>query len=421
MSPNGKKPTPEEEAAAPEEAEKPEPAPTPEAPEAPTPEAPAKFDWEAELDKLPPEKQWEILAKMQRQVERLLNLSEEDRAAIIATQKEEEKRLKAQIELMEMSPEARQAKLGEAEAKVKEIGDEMSKIRRETGAYFVTIRAESERRRRAAEAEELKELMTENKDELIDLFVGALKERKPARCAAILRKLTADTNENELFNYFGYPSNIEGMHRFFAEVMIGRKLIKTPEGKFELGEKIGEIAGIHVKPLYLEPQTAFAIENDISYVAEFKGHWGVARTVGQMFGQFYQVDEEHHAEEIVAETAKVNAQQIARQFNRLAYGGEVPKEPFNLEAGRKFHISRSGLAIILNVAGILEGFIGKKEFNANAARNLWEVKDVLLDAGVRPSFIKALGEYMAERVEPDLGKVVRKAMAASLPSLGRAA
>lgn len=421
MSPNGKKSTLEAEATAPEEAEKPETALTPEAPEAPTPEAPAKYDWEAELNKLPPEKRWEILVKMQEQAEQLLKLSEEDRATVIATQKEEEKKLKRQLELLSLSPEERKAKLAEAKAQVEEIGGEMAKIRRETGAYFVTIRAEAERRRRAAEAEELKELMTENKDELIDLFVGALRERKPARCAAILRKLTADTNENELFNYFGYPSNLEGMHRFFAEVFVGKKLIKTPEGKFELGEKIGEIKGIGVKPFYLEPQTAFAIENDISYVAEFKGHWGVARTVGQMFGQFYQVDEEHHAEEIVAETAKVNAQQIARQFNRLAYGGEVPKEAFNLEAGRDFHISRSGLAIILNVAGILEGFIEKKEFNANAARNLWGIKDVLLVAGVRPSFIKALGKYMAERVEPDLGEVVRKTMAAPLPSLGRAA
>jgi len=416
MAPNGKKPTPGE-PVSPEGIEKPI-SPLEEEPEAP--EGP-KFDWEAELDKLPPEEQMKILKEMYGQAKQFLKLSEEDRVIILAKRKEEEEYLRQQRDLLEMSPERRKAKIEEAEVKFKEIGEEMKKIRRETGAYFVTIRAESERRRRAAEAEELKELMTENKDELIDLFVGALKERKPARCAAILRKLTADTNENELFNYFGYPSNLEGMHRFFAEVMIGRKLIKTPEGKFELGEKIGEIAGIHVKPLYLEPQTAFAIENDISYVAEFKGHWGVARTVGQMFGQFYQVDEEHHAEEIVAETAKVNAQQIARQFNRLAYGGEVPREAFNLEAGRDFHISRAGLAIILNVAGVLEGFIGKKEFNANAARNLWEVKDVLLDAGVRRSFIKALGEYMAERVEPDLGKVVRNAMAASLPSLGRAA
>jgi hypothetical protein len=415
MSPNGKKPTPELEATAPEEAKKPETVPTSETPEVPTSEASEKFDWEAELDKLPPEKQWEILVKMQRQAEQLLGSSEENRGLTVAAAQKKAARLKAQWDLLEKKPKEREGKLAEAKREEEKTGAEMAKIRRETGAYFVTIRAESERRRRAAEAEELKELMTENKDELIDLFVGALKERKPARCAAILRKLTADTNENELFNYFGYPSNIGGMHRFFAEVFVGRRLIKTPEGKFELGEKIDEIEGIRTKPLYLDPQTAFAIENDISYVAEFKSHWAVARTVGQMFGQFYQVSEEHQAEEVAAETAKFNIQQLCRTFNRLAFGGETPTEAFNLEAGRKFHISRAGLAILLRIGGLVEAYVTNKQFNANAAANLWSVKDVLLAAGVKPSFIKALGQYAKEQVEPDLGRVVREAMEA--PSL----
>ncbi len=411
-------PTPEAETNAPEEAEELEPTSTPEtseSSEAPTTAAPPDFDWEAELNKLPPEKRWEFLVQMEEQTKALLKLSEEDRRAAVAARKEEREKLEAKLDLLDLSPEERKAKLEKVKGQVEKIEEDIVQIRRETGSYFVTIRAEAERRRRAAEAEELKELMTENSDELIDLFVGALKERNPARCAAILRKLTADTNENELLNYLGYSSDINGMHKFTAEVMIGRELIKKPNGEFELGGKISKIPGTDWKPLGLEPQTAFAIENDISYVAEEKNHWGVARLVEQRFGQFYQVSEEEQAGAVTAETSKLNLQTICRQFNRLAFGGEIPTgvlRPFP----RKFQISRSGLGMLLRYGGLMTKFMEKGEFGTNLAAELYKQLDVLRAAGVAPTFCNALEKYVEEKgVETQAGEAVRKAMAAPLP------
>lgn len=390
-----------------------------EAPEAArTPEA-AKSDWEAELEKLSPDEQIEILREIHREAKRFLDMDEEERATLLRLREEEEGNIGKELEFLDLSPEARKAKLEENRRRAEDAGEKMAKIRRETGAYFVTIRAEAEKRRRDAESQELKELMTENSEELIDLFMAALKDGNATRCAAIMRKLTADANENELLNFFGYPSNIDGLHRFTAEVMIGRKSVKTVEGKYELGGKIYTIPGTKIKPLNLSPQTAYAIENDISYIAESKRHWGVARAVEQHFGQFYQATEEEQAGAVVAELAKSNVQTMAREFNRLAFGGEVPRQAFNPSAGRVFRISRSGLAVLMSMAGMLEGYAVKGEYNANAARNFAGIKKDLIAAGIRPSFIEALEEYAEKKIEPDLGAAVRRAVHAPLPPISR--
>jgi hypothetical protein len=425
MAPNGKKPTTEVKEAAPEEAKVlpfRKPGTTAEAPEpTPAPEA-EEFDWKAELAKLSPEERLKMLGQMYRETEIFLQMDEEERAAFLEKRKEKERQLKQEIELLSLSPEERKARAEDAKVEAEKIGAEMLKMTKEAAAhYLITVRAEVEKRRRAAESEELKELNTENSDELIDLFIAALKAKKTYRCAAIMRKLAADANENEIVNYFGYPSNIEGFHRFFAEVFIGRKLVKRPDGKFEFGEKIDRIKGIDIKPLYMEPQIALAIENDVSYIAEAKGHWGVARTICQKFGQFYQVSEEDQTIAAVSEMTKLNLQKIAREFNRLAMGGEIPAEAFNPEAGRDFQISRIGLALILNLSGAMENFMAKGEFNANAARNLWKIRETLAKAGVRPSFLNTLENYIKTIIKPDLMEGVRKAMDAPLPSLAKEA
>lgn len=373
-----------------------------------------RLDWETEIDKLSPEEQIRILSEINREAQRLLDMDEEERGVVLDQRKEKEAKTRGSIDLLDLSPEERKAEIERNKTRSDQVSDEIAKLRRETGTYFVSIRAEAERRRRAAESEELKELTTENSDELIDLFMDSLKEGNATRCAAILRKLTADTNENELLNYLGYPSNMVGLHRFTAEILMGRKLVEKPDGGFELGEKIEKIPGTDFKPLGLSSQMAFAIENDISYLAEEHRHWGLARGVEQRFGQFYQVSERGQAEAVVAELAKMNVQTMGRDFNRLAYGGEVPAQPFNPSAGRKFVISRSGLAVLINMAGVLEVYAGKGELNANTVRNLWGIKEVLLAAGVRPSFINALGEAIKKKVEPDLGPVIEKAMRADL-------
>lgn len=374
----------------------------------------ARLGWETEVDKLSPEEQLKVLSEIYEEAKRLSEMEEGERATVLEQRRANERDEGDRLRLLELSPEERKAELKRNEDLSAQASEEMSKLRRETSTYFVAIRTEAERRRRSAESEELKELTTENSDELIDLFMASLKDGNATRCAAIMRKLTADTNENELLNYFGYPSNMLGLHRFTAEIMIGRKLVETRDGGFELGEKLARIPGTDLKPLGLAPQMAFAIENDISYLAENHRHWGSARAIEQRFGQFYQVGEEEQTWAVVSELAKMNVQTMARDFNRLAYGGEAPNKAFNPSAGRKFVISRSGLAVLINMAGILEVYAGKGELNSNAVRNLWGIKDVLLAAGVRPSFVDMLGESIKKKIQPDLAPVVDKAMRADL-------
>lgn len=343
-------------------------------------------------EKLSDEEQLKELLRMYGEVESFLKMPKEEREKELERRKEEQELIQSRIDLLNLSPEERKKKMAEYDKESKRLAEEARIAMAEAAKFKAPEFLEAEKARRSLEAKEMKELNTDNCDELIAYFETALREKNSPRCGAILKKLAMDGNLNEILNYYGYVSNWKGLDDFTNEILIR-----------ELG---------------LGKQGALALESDLSYIAEKVNHWAMARCVGKWFGEFYQMDEKEHAINVVAEVRKFNVQQVARTFNRLAYGGEVPREKFNPGAGRDFVLDRAGLAILISMGGLLARFIENKEFNVNAASNLGkdEFISVMKEVGVHEDFIKNLEGYVKERMPvPDLGQVVEQAFAVPLP------
>ncbi|MBI5733398.1 MAG: hypothetical protein HY973_00425 [Candidatus Kerfeldbacteria bacterium] len=198
----------------------------------------------------------------------------------------------------------------------------------------------AEQARRTLVNEELKKINTDNYHELIAYFRQAQHEKDPVRMDAILRKLANDYNDNELFNAYGYSSDFKGLKDFFQKEVV-------------------EHGG-------MGQQQALGLANDMSYINESRHHWETARIIGHRGGKFEWFTDQYHVKECLAEIRKSNPRELARNFNRLAYGGE-----YNTPDGdRKFKISPLGVALVSNLGRDIAQFIERGETNPNIVVNL---------------------------------------------------
>lgn len=286
---------------------------------------------------------------------------------------------------------------------------------------------------RLADMAEFKNLTTDNWSELCSFFEDALHEKNIPRASAIFRKLTLDGNENELTNWFGYRSDMQGMHDFVNEVLIGRRAVKDPvTGKQKIDPVTGQpvyerlehipkpgLEDLH--PLYMGVQAALALENDMSYTAEKVGHWEVARIVKKDFGMYTQMKEEDHAAECVAEIAKTpDARNITRRFNRLCYGGEMFTGTVTEYRGtltRVFTPSRLGFALLVRFGQILYDGAARvpPELNQDLIQKLADYiyrdprnEALLRRMGVNAKFIDKIKEIGASVEGRSLGGLMEK-------------
>ena len=207
----------------------------------------------------------------------------------------------------------------------------------------------------------------DNYAELISAFRTAMASGDKYTAIAATEKLAKDANLNELLKEYGKDSTGIGQTQFFKEIM-GKK--------FHMGE-----------------QEYLSAQNDVSYVAERAGHWDQARTVRvKPNGKFECMikdtgkkdskgnaiyDDSAHAEECFADIMKMDPQVIARNLNRLAYGGE------NGKTG-KFQMSTLGAMLIKALSSNTE-FMDKHvgRWNINITENLSQetefIKKLLVD------------------------------------------
>ena len=207
-----------------------------------------------------------------------------------------------------------------------------------------------------------------NAGELLDLYRDAADKKDKIRVAAISEKLFNDANGNELLNENGYESNAVGLHKFIQEKMI--------------------------KDIGMSKEDGLQLQSDLSEAAERVNHWEMAKTVGvNQYGELTSLikkkkdgtyDDTKHAEAAVAEIFKMDPQAVLRNLNRLAFGGEDPKN------NRKFNISTLGLATL---KGREQDFINhKSRMQVNTAFNLASVEDDLRKAGISEELIKIFKE-----------------------------
>jgi hypothetical protein len=355
---------------------------------------------ESEKGVMPPDVEEEL---KKRDLDELLSIINEANYYALLTPEEkdeEEKRLNDQLQMInelqakggrskeEIEKELRGMEkeleiLGKAqdEAETKRVEAVKKRTRRPIEPYW------AKQMIRHAEEEEKKKLTTDNSDELVSFFESALEDGDEIKCAAIFKKLCSDANENEILNYYGFPSTFEGMRMFGEKILIG---------KLGMGE-----------------QRMMGFMSDASYLNESRKHWDTARIVGVKDGRYYWLEPQDHVAAALAEIRKMQPREVARGFNRLGYGGETPNQAFNPGAGRRFEIGPLGIGILLAMADGMTGYIGgeKSEMPSNTVGHLYSQLDVIRRAGVSEKFCKRVeDEVKSGRTKEKLGDVVNTAM-----------
>lgn len=205
--------------------------------------------------------------------------------------------------------------------------------------------------------EQMSKIHGQNSDELNAAFRSALRDKDKIKAAAIAMKMARDGNDNELWNEFGFNSTAEGKHAFFDAVMMGHKGVKDGDGKDYTGPSFD-----------MSHEEALGVENAIDYINEDVNHWETARTIKMENGMFRRMSEEEHTLSALAEIMKKNPREVARSFNRLAYGGEHVDNRVTGE--RSFRPTKLGEAILMALGPEILKNVDRGEYNKNAVINI---------------------------------------------------
>lgn len=175
---------------------------------------------------------------------------------------------------------------------------------------------------RHAVQEEMKDMLTDNWEELAAIAEDAIRDGDMVRAAAAYQKVTQYGNENEFQNWFGMGSDGKGMRNMVEKVMVKRLGMAPEQGKF--------------------------FGSDLSYTAEAIGHWGTARIAGLKNGELRWNRDSAREMEVLAEMRKIDFEKVMRQFNRLAFFNEMPDGLTEEERSRNFQHTRDRSAEPLN-------------------------------------------------------------------------
>jgi len=230
---------------------------------------------------------------------------------------------------------------------------------------------------RALQNEERQKITSENDAELLADLRQALRDGDSVKGIALTKKLASDGNLNEVLNGFGFSSDFKGFNSFMDAVFMGEKNVKRADGTNYAGPTFN-----------MDKQTALAVQNDLSFTAESVNHWEMARSIDVKDGKFERMSEEDHARASYAEMLKKNPRESARNFNRLAYGGEVPQA----DGSRKFQMSLLGLIFAKGMGHELAVQFKGTESNKNAAKNLGMEIERLKAYGVDQDLIDSIKE-----------------------------
>jgi len=322
----------------------------------------------------------------------------------------EKERLQILLEAPISDPARREELAGEAKtlrAEAQQFSKEADALRTRAQGYIPPQTFYASRDRRSLADEERKKITSELDTELIADFRAALDEGNQVKGAALAQKLASDANDNELWNAYGFTSDMQGMHDFFNAVMVGDKVRKDADGKAILDEDGNEQpilradGSVYDGPSFgMDRQAAYALENDVSYINERVNHWETARCIDvDATGRYHQMDEKQHVVAALSEILKGDPTTVIRGFNRLAYGGETPRAD---GSGRDFQMRGLGLAVLKSFGPEYMFRYGRSEYNKNAVMNLGKILGDLSDYGVDQRWISAT-RGLAEKLYEEAG------------------
>ena len=242
-------------------------------------------------------------------------------------------------------------------------------------SFFSVKDLEGQAKIRASISEAGKNVNSENEDELVADFQGALAENNMALAAAISKQIFKVGGGNALLGKFGY--NVRGGLTEEEE-----KKLKV-EGR---GDEIKKSRGLNDfmrdifrDKLKMSEPTMLALQSDIAEMAKGINHDYAAATISvNRQGRLHQVTESEQAANLDNETSKGDVETLIRRGNRLKYGAEDAMT-------KEFKWSESGLMFFAqNVSSILKEISGKR-FNRSAAKKVSET-----------GAIKVLEEYLTD-------------------------
>jgi len=249
----------------------------------------------------------------------------------------------------------------------KKLSREIEKDKLEAEKFKPTVDYATRREQRIAINKEKSDMTTDSWEELLTIYLDAIKNQDSIRAAAAYLKATEYGNENEFQNALSYDSDAEGMKQMIEDEF---------EGK-----------------LGMEHELAMTIANDASYIGEKGFHWGVARKVKiDKLGAQVWKDEEERQMEVLAEVRKLDFENFMRRANRLAYGTEkvrgATKEErimnFSETGARDFHLNDFGKTFIAENFDKFQPLITRGRFNINLG--------VKISGGDNPRLLRQLAD-----------------------------
>jgi hypothetical protein len=338
---------------------------------------------EDSLKSLPAGKERDFLTKVLEETRRFAAMSEKEIEKELEISGKEAALAEEQQKLLEMDEAERKKEIARRQAETRQKREAAEKEWEEALAAAVPALLEADIERRKAEAAAEKDLSSRDGEDMFEILKDFVAKKDLAGCGAILRKLVVYGRLGETLNYFGYPSNIFGLHRFFNETLIGERPI--------LGEKAFDNLVFQ--------QRVYSLEQDLSSIAESQKQWSLAFAMGRKGRTWYQLDEEEHLLAVAATLSSVEAGIAARKFGRLAYGFDEPREKFNPKAGSDFFLGPEGKVALFIFADSFRKHLTENDFNPEVAEILKDNLSEMEKLGLESSFVEALRKSFSDKKE----------------------
>lgn len=334
---------------------------------------------EDRLKTLPPGKEKDFIAKVLEEARRFEVMSEAEVAAELKKSDEEAALAEEQLKLLEMSEKERGAEVAHLQGEALRKKAAAEKEWEEAMAAITPVLVEEDVARREGEARMEKIITADKTEELLENLKSYLAKKDLAGVGAVLKRAAVKGEMGGILNFYGYPSNVGGLQRFFNEIIIGDRPVQ--------GEKAYENL--------LFQQKVYALEQDISSLAANQNNWTLAFSVGRKSRVWHELEEKDHLAAVLWAISKIKPEVAARHFPPAAYGYFTPREKGNLSAG-DFKLGLEGKLILSLNAKVFEKQLAKNYFNPAAAAVLAKSEKELAGLGLPESFGAALKKYLEE-------------------------
>lgn len=334
---------------------------------------------EDQIKSLPPGKERDFLTKVLEEAKRFEKMSEAEVAAELKKTEEEASLAEEQLKILKMNEEERKAELARRKDGAEKQKETAEKEWEETMAAIAPILVEEDVARRGHEARADKTITGIKTEELLENLKSFLAKNDLAGVGAVLKRVAATGEMGGILNFYGYSSNVSGMHQFFNEMLIGDRLVQ--------GEKAYENL--------LFQQKVYALEHDISSLAANQNNWVLAFSVGRKSRIWHELEENDHLAVVLWAVKRIKPEIAAKFFGPAAYGYFIPREKGNLLAG-DFKLGLEGKLILTLNAKVFEKQLANNDFNPAAASVLAKSEQELANLNLPRSFNETLRKYIEE-------------------------